>query len=490
MTPEEVAFLASKNFYAFPKLASGMQCPRHIKFISDKIQNKIEDKSDSYKLLLISAPPRHGKSMMISKHLPAWYLGNYPKNRVILTSYSADLAEDHSDYAKDLFAKWGPILWNVNQSRSMYNRSKWNTDRNGGCIASGVGGTIIGFGADLFIIDDYFKGPEEAESKAARDKLWEKWQGIVASRLHPGALVIILASRWHSDDIAGRLMAQHDSEGREFPFDYEYINLSALIEDEKQKEDDPLNRDIGEALWPARYNAKLLKSVKKIAGAYFWNSQYQGVPVSRGGNIFKSQYFRYYDIDRLTNDILCWKSDDDNPIRVRRRDIKICVIVDPAIDKKKKNDPCAMHAWAYSRKHKIWMLLDRINTKLDYTEINKTTKIFAYKNNASYILVENEKIGKILVKESAGNDSIGNRKIPFKEVPTKGLDKETRAIPMGIYCENERVFFPKNAPWIVEYEKNIKDFPSGLHDEDADLTAYASTMEDKLSIAEVLAGLQ
>jgi len=490
MTPEEVAFLASKNFYAFPKLVSGLQCPRHIKFLADKIQQKIEDKSDGYKLLLVSLPPRHGKTLLISKHLPPWYLGNYPQNRVILTSYSSELSDENSDYAKDVFAKWGPILWDAHPSKSLYNRGKWNTTKGGGCISAGIGGSIIGFGADLFIIDDYFKGTDDACSKPARDKLWERWQGIVGTRLHPGCLVIILATRWHCDDLMGRLIDQKEKDGNEFPFDYEYINIPALIEDEVDLKNDPLKRKMGEALWPKRYTSKLLKAAKKIVGPFWWNAEFKGRPSKEGGNLFKSQYFRYYDIDRLTNNILCWRSDCNEPIRVNRRNIKISVIVDPALDKKKKNDPCALHAWAYSRKHKVWILLDRINERMDYTSINRTTKVFAYKNNASYVLIENEKIGKILVKESAGNDSIGNKKIPFREVPTKGIDKEARAVPMATYCENERVFFPKNAPWLVEFEKNLKDFPNGSHDEDADLMAYASTMEDKISIAEVLAGLQ
>ena len=135
------------------------------------------------------------------------------------------------------------------------------------------------------------------------------------------------------------------------------------------------------------------------------------------------------------------------------------------------------------------MLLDRFNDKIEHQKINQVIKNFAFKSNSTYILVENEKLGKVIVKQSEGKDKIGNRKIPFKEVPTKGQDKYSRATPMASYCENERVFFPKNVPWLVEYEKNLKDFPTGGHDEDADLTAYASTMEDSISIAEVLAGL-
>jgi predicted phage terminase large subunit-like protein len=486
MTAEEAATLARNYLYAFPKVVSGLQCPPHIKFISDKIQEKIEDKEDIYKLLLFSCPPRHGKSLLVSKHLPAWFLGKYPDKRVILTSYSSEMSDDNSDYAKNVFETWGPILWGSKPSKSTFNKSKWNTSKSGGCISAGVSGSITGFGADLFIIDDYFKGPEESESKSARDKLWEKWQGIIGSRLHPGALVIILATRWHSDDLIGRLIQQKEIEKDEFPFKYEAINLSAVCDSEK----DPLKRKMNEALWPKRYNEKALKRIKKIIGLYFWEAQYQGRPIKRGGTLFKAQNFRYYTIDSLTGEYLCWKSDDNNPLRINKKEISICVIADPAIEAKKKNDPTGMHTWAYSRRNRVWLLLDRLNDRIEHQKINSVALNFAFRNNATYILVENEKLGKVMVKQSAGNDKIGDRKIPFKEIKTKGQDKYARATPMASYFENERVFLPKNAPWIIEYEKNLMDFPNGEHDEDADLTAYAASMEDKMSIAEILASVK
>ncbi|GAG46328.1 unnamed protein product, partial [marine sediment metagenome] len=112
---------------------------------------------------------------------------------------------------------------------------------------------------------------------------------------------------------------------------------------------------------------------------------------------------------------------------------------------------------------------------------------FAFKNNAKEIFVENEKIGKVLKKQSEGNDEIGGIKIPFKEVPSKGQDKFIRATPMATYCENERVFFPKDVWWIAPYERNLTTFPSGAEDEDVDCTSYAQHMEKTTSIADALA---
>lgn len=490
MTPQQVAALAKHKLFAFPKFVSNLQCPRHIKFAADKIQEKLEIKTEKYKLLLISMPPRHGKTLLISKHLVPWYLGRNPKKRVILTSYSADLSDENSDFAKEIFARWGPVLWNSYPSRTLFNRDKWNTTLGGGCISAGIGGSIIGFGADLFIIDDYFKGNEESESESAREKLWEKWKAIVGTRLHPGCLVIILATRWNTDDLMGRLIEQAKLQGDEFPFDWEYINLPALIETEEQEVKDPLGRKIGDALWPKGRSAELLKDIKNIVGPYWWDAEYQGNPTKKGGNLFKSQDFRYYTRDSLTADYLCWRVNHEDPIRIRKNEMRVATIVDPALEMKKKNDPCGIHTWGYSIRHRIWLLLDRFNGKIEHQRTNSFVKNFAFKNDSAFILVENEKLGKVLVKESEGRDSIGGRKIPFKEVATKGQDKYLRAIPMATYCENERVFFPKDASWLAEFEKNLKNFPTGGHDEDADLAGYAATLEDKKSLAEVLRDLQ
>jgi len=483
MTSQQLSAIAKSYLYAFPKTVSNLQCPKHLHFISNKIQNKLNIKSEKYQLLMVSVPPRFGKSLLISKHFIPWFLGNNPRKRVILTSYSAELSDQNSDYAKDIFAKWGPILFDVEPSPNLYNRSAWNTKLGGGVISAGIDGSITGFGADLFVIDDYIKGDEQAESKTQRDKIWSKWQSVVATRLHPNSLTVILATRWSDDDLIGRIVAQADREGREdFPFDYEYINLPAIAE-----ENDPLGRKPGEPLWPKRYSKKRLENIKRIVGPYWWEALYQGNPVARGGNLFKKEFFRYYERDKRTSDYLCYRLEQKEPIRIYKNSLKIAVTVDPALEEKKKNDPTGMLAWGYSKKHKVWLLLDRFNGRIPHQRAVSIILNFAFKNNAKEIFVENEKIGKVLKKQSEGNDEIGGIKIPFKEVPSKGQDKFIRATPMASYCENERVFFPKDAIYLAVYERNLTTFPSGAEDEDVDCTSYAQHMEKATSIADALA---
>jgi len=477
------AELARSDFSFFPQLVSGNKNPKHIDYIAKKIQNAVESpETDKHKLLIISIPPRHGKTQLISIHLPPWIAGNYPKKRIIMSSYGAELAETNSNAAKNIFEYWGPILWNVNPGE-IFKRSAWNTEEIGGVVASGVGGATTGFGADLYILDDFCKDNEEASSTLKREKIWNWFQSVVATRLHPGALLIIFATRWDDDDLIGRLLKQQKEEKEDFPFATEVINLPALAE-----ENDPLGRAAGDALWELRFTRKKLLNIKKILGPYWWAALYEGDPTPRGGTLFKSQYFRYWSVDTRTGDYLCYRQNEEYPVRVRKNELIRHVYVDPAIEIKKKNDPTGMLAWGYSKKHRVWLLLDRINDRIEHTEVLATIKNFALKNSCILAGIENEKLGKVLVKQSAGNDKIGGVKIPFKEIPTKGLDKYARAVPMATYTQNERVFFPKNAQWLTQYEGCLIRFPLGGHDEDIDCTAMAQHMENKMSITEALRG--
>lgn len=482
MNIQERCALGKMYLSCFPGLISGNKNPPHLAYTADLIQTALEKKTEKYQLLLVSEPPRHGKTELISKHLPPWFLGKNPTKRVILTSYGAELADTNSDLAKNIFERWNPVLFDVHPSKSMFKRSAWDTDSGGGVISAGIGGAITGFGADLFVIDDFVKDAEQAESSLVREKTWQWWQAVAATRLHPGAVIIIMATRWNHDDLIGRLLQQYKEEGDEFPFEVTYINFPAIAE-----ENDPIGRKPGEALWKWRYPIGKLLDIKKIVGSYWWNALYMGSPTDRGGTLFKKKFFRYYERDLSTGDYLCYLSGLDEPVRVYKNNLIRKVYADPALEVKLKNDPSGGLAWAYDRQHKYWLLLDRLNDRIEHTEILKTYLNFAFRNNCSAIGVENEKIGKIILKQSAGNDRVGGVPIPFFEVKCGRLDKYARATPMASYTENERVFFPKNAPWLDDFENHIIKFPNRKeHDEDVDCYAYAQDLEDTMSVAEAL----
>lgn len=504
ITPEQFAYAAKNYLYAYPQLVSGNQNPPHIHKVANIVQECIEESMDELRtatenktletedfkntLILLSMPPRHGKTELISKHLPSWYLGKYPANRIILTSYSAELSASNSETAKSNFEAWGPILHDAFPNPNKFRKTAWDTILKGGAIATGVGGPITGFGADLFIVDDFFKGWEEAESKSQRDKLWQWWQSVAVSRLHPGAVVLIVATRWNDDDLIGRLFKQYQEEGKDFPFNIKYLNFPAVEEESEDRlykqYPDPLNREPGVALWPSRYNKFKLDRIKQTVGSYWWSALYQGRPTPRGGNLFQSESFRYWERDSYGN-YICHRKEKE-PLIIKKKDLKIHCYVDPAIEEKKKNDPTGMAVWAYCKRTKVWLLLDRFNKRISPVIIEGEILNFAFKYRSTLIGVENEKIGKIIVKQSAGRDSVKGMKIPFKEIPTKGLDKYTRAVPMANYCDQERVYFPMSAPWLSPFEECLTKFPQVIHDEDVDITSMASNMESQVSVTEAL----
>ena len=484
LKPSQAEFgqLARSNLWIFPKLVSGHRSPYFLRKVCEVFMKVFHKKTDKIKVVIVDGPPRHGKTEQFPVHAPAFLLGHFPKLKIIITAYAATLAEMHSAKARDLFYKWGPILWKKYGSKTVSGKGLWQTADGGEVRAVGLDGGASGFGADVLFIDDYHKTRKQAESKVERNKNWSWWESVAGTRLHPSATVVIFATRWHEDDLVGRILAQHKELGKETPYDLTHIALPAIA-----GEDDFVGRKPGQALWPWRYNEKKLKHIKNMVGSYEWAALFDCDPVGRGGNLFKADDFRYYTIDKMTSDYLCWREGIKDPLRIKRKNLLRHLYVDPALEIKDSNDPTGMAAWGYCKVEKVWLLLDRVNERIEQTKQLQRIKLTAFKNQCTLIGIENEKLGKVLVKQSAGNDKIGGVSIPFKEVPTEGLDKYARATPMATYFENERVFINRDASYCADYETNLLAFPNSDEDEDVDVTSPAERMESKKTLAEIMA---
>ena len=185
----------------------GFQVPPHIELLDRAIVETVE----SGGRLLVAMPPRHGKSELCSRYTPAWYLGRFPDRRVILASYEADYAASWGRKARDLLEEHGRTMFGVGVRQDSHAANRWDlADHAGGMTTAGVGGAITGRGADLLIIDDPVKSVEEAESDTYRARTWDWWRGVALTRLEPGGAVILVMTRWHEDDLAGRIL-QEDS---------------------------------------------------------------------------------------------------------------------------------------------------------------------------------------------------------------------------------------------------------------------------------------
>ena len=232
--------------------------------------------------LTVSMPPQHGKSELCSKYLPAWYLGAYPDHKVVVVGYEADFAAGWGRKARDLLEEHGH-LFGVQVAKQSRAATRWEIDgHDGGMVTAGVGGPITGKGAHLLIIDDPIKNDEEARSSSFREKLWEWWQSVASTRIRPGGLFVIIQTRWHRDDLTGRLLRHDAKSGR-----WRQIVFPALA-----TSNDILGRQPGEALWPQMYPREKLLQVQQDKTAYYWRALYQQDPQAEGGTEWPESYFK------------------------------------------------------------------------------------------------------------------------------------------------------------------------------------------------------
>ena len=242
------------------------------------------------KRLMLFVPPRHGKSELGSINFPAWYLGKHPEKEVITSSYSADLAQDFGYKTRNLVdTQEYKELFQTKLREDSKSKAKWMTQEGGSYTAVGVGGAITGRGADVLIIDDPIKNREEAESKVVRDKIWSWYTSTAYTRLEKGGAVILILTRWHKDDLAGRLLEAQKEGGDK----WEVVKFPAIATE------DEMMRKQGESLWQDKYNIEALEQIKKTIGIYDWQALYQQEPVSSETQEFKQDYWHYRTMDEV-----------------------------------------------------------------------------------------------------------------------------------------------------------------------------------------------
>lgn len=233
-------------------------------------------------ILVIEAPPRHGKSELISKWVSPWFLSRWPDQRVILAAYEHGFARTWGRKGRDILTEHGG-LFGVHVRDDSAAASDWLTNYEGGMLTAGAGGPMTGRGANLLIIDDPFKNAESAVSETIRDKIWDWWQSTASTRIEPGGKAIIIATRWHEDDLSGRIIRQAEERGGK---PVKVLTLRAVAED-----DDILGRPIGAALWPERYDEAALEQIRIGRDTYWWLSLFQQRAGRPGESEWPEEYF-------------------------------------------------------------------------------------------------------------------------------------------------------------------------------------------------------
>lgn len=273
-TFEHVLKTATPGLFARSVSQGKWTMPPHLHLLDKAITDTITGQG-GIRNLLVTMPPRHGKSELCSKYLPAWYLGTYPDRRVILGSYEGTFASGWGRKARNLLETVGWPIFGINVAESPSAADNWDIEGYaGGMQTAGAGGAITGKGGHLIIIDDPIKGSKEAKSQTYRDTIWNWYTGDVYTRREPGAAVIVIQTRWNEDDLAGRLLNEAEAGGDQ----WRVVNMPAINHE-------------GQALWPARFPIEELEKIRRTIGGYNWNALYQQRPTPPEGGAFKRSWF-------------------------------------------------------------------------------------------------------------------------------------------------------------------------------------------------------
>jgi len=303
-------------------------------------------------------------------------------------------------------------------------------------IAAGVGGGITGEGADLFIIDDPIKNKEEAESQVIREKVWSWYRTVARTRLQPGAAVILILTRWHCDDLAGKLLDLAEKDGEA---DQWVVLHFKAIDDE------------GEALWPRRYPIDELQKIRSSIGSREFTALYQGSPIQATGDIFKREWWRYYKVRPVFDYLIqSW---------------------DTAFKENEYNDYSVCTLWGKCETG--FYLLDVWRERVEFPELKRATRTAfeAQTHRPNAVLIEDKASGQSLIQELR-RGSNGYEPLPI--LPQKAdTSKIARANAVTPLIEAGLVHLPESAPWLHDYVDELSSFPNGSHDDQVDSTTQA-----------------
>lgn len=290
--------------------------------------------------IITEVPPRHGKTEFYGRYLASWYLGTFPDRRVIYVTHGDRLAQRYGRAARNVFSEWGERVFGLKIADDSAAANEWSIKgREGSMVTCGIGGSLTGRGANLLIIDDPVKNAEEAASEVLREKAWDWFQSTAMTRLEPGGAVIVNMTRWHKDDLVGRILSSDDA-GQ-----FHRIRFPAIAEGA-----DELGRKAGDALWPARYPLKttVLADGRKLRGLeairdsmplYWWMALYQQQPTQHASVEWPDDYFDWpgFRFDRWPSDI-----------------VLKAVSLDPSKGKTKHSDYSAFVLLGQDTKGDIW----------------------------------------------------------------------------------------------------------------------------------------
>lgn len=392
--------------------------------------------------VMLFMPPRHGKSEMTTVRYPMWRLQRDPSLRIIVGAYNATLAKKFSRKCRKIARAVGVPL-----SRERTAVDDWETETGGGLRAVGVGGGVTGMGAQLILIDDPVKSRAEAQSETYRDAVYEWYTDDLFTRQEPGCAIILIMTRWHEDDLAGRILASEDGPN------WTVISLPAIAE-----EGDELGRSPGEALCPERYDVAALERLRRVLRGSF-DALFQQRPHPASGDLFKDEWFanRYKHLPEMTEVWTCW---------------------DTALKDGEQNDETAGvtaglgvdgHVYLLRAVHGRWETPDV--AKFLVAQAQWLKGLYGDRYRGDYV---EDKVSGTTLMQFVRRSHPDVALIPIQ---VEG-DKVARANGVTPTCEAGQVRFPdpstyvETRGWAQDLLAQLMKFPSGKHDDLVDAFVY------------------
>ena len=413
--------------------------------------------------LMLFMPPRHGKSMICSQEFPAWFLGHHPDREIISSSYSEPLTLDFSHKVQERVASndFQVLFDSCKLKKGRESLQVWRTTKGGGYVAAGVGGPLTGRGADILIIDDPFKNRQDADSQINRDHVWNWFTSTAYTRLMPGGGVLIIQTRWHDDDLSGRLIYNYEQAMKEFagtgnwPDDadkWEVVSYPAIaVNDEK-------HRRKGEPLHAERYNLRSLARIRRTIGPRDWAALYQQMPTPEEGEYFTKEMLRYY---KQTPD---------------PSHMSVIAAADLAISKKEHADYSVIMVAGVDANDDMW-ILDVRRGRWDAMEIIENLMDVQRVWRPQQIGIEEGQITKSIgpfLEKRIRETRMYSLNVSHLRISMR--DKEMRARPIQGRMKQGKVYFAENAPWTQDLVTELLRFPSGVKDDQVDALAWLGQM--------------
>ncbi|UUY76958.2 phage terminase large subunit [Staphylococcus haemolyticus] len=406
----------------------------HTELIASELQRIVDGEQ---RHIIIEMPPRHGKSLTVTETFPSYFVGKHPNKKVIVAAYGDGLARHFGRLNRNKFIEYAPKVFNVEIANDNGSVADWSVlDNNGGMISTGIGGSITGKGADLLIIDDPVKNAQDAQSKTMRERVWQEWESTLSTRLHKGASVIVIMTRWHEDDFVGRLLENS-------PFKWERLRLPAIAEDEN----DILGRNLGEPLSrELGFDEHWAESKKIEVGSRTWASLYQQRPAPEQGSIFKREWLQFVDYvpTRYDDMLISW---------------------DMTFKDSNASDYVVGQVWLKDKAN--YYCIEQVRGQMDFTQSMQA--VINLKNKyprCRRILIEDKANGPAII------NTLKNRISGIIPITPKE-SKEARAFSVTPLFEAGNVFFYRNIRELSDMVEEIVGFPAASHDDTVDATTQA-----------------